>query len=192
MKDDPLHNGPMAQHWNEKYWELCEKMEKEKSDNPNTISVNTWEYPQGVINQDVVAGEESPFASIFDLMVTQIMDTREAAIREMLVKMGWTPPAEKSCKTCGENPENGPCPPDCIPSFSHWIPKEKVLIPCPVCGSMVTRHDDAILCDKCGCVFLRSETDGTWHHCVIKDSGVTIEEIHIAKGCDGECSWWPL
>ena len=28
-----------------------------------------------------------------------------------------------SCATCGEDPINGPCPPDCLPRFNHWIPK---------------------------------------------------------------------
>jgi len=85
------------------------------TDKANTITVNTWEAPEGVINQEVSFG-------IYKEIIRGVMDTREKQVREMLVKMGWTPPVEKSCKTCGENPENGPCPPDCIPSFSHWIP----------------------------------------------------------------------
>ena len=65
------------------------------SDNPNKISVNTWEFPEGVINQEIVTGGKPMFESIMDKWMKMILDTREAGIREMLVKMGWTPPKEE-------------------------------------------------------------------------------------------------
>ena len=29
----------------------------------------------------------------------------------------------KACQTCGDGPDGGPCPPDCLPTYKHWIPQ---------------------------------------------------------------------
>jgi hypothetical protein len=34
-----------------------------------------------------------------------------------------TIPLRPACYTCGEDPLNGPCPPDCLPPFKYWYDK---------------------------------------------------------------------
>jgi len=104
------------------------------------ITVDTFEFPPGVINQTITG--------VFDKVVQIVIYTREASIREMLIKMGWTPP-----------------------------PAKNAFIPCPACGTMVANRDDGvILCSQCGSVFIRNDDDGMWHRCIIKEH-ISIEDI---------------
>lgn len=54
-----------------------------------TIDVKTSVYPNGMIVSELV----DDIGTSFEKVMRTVMDTREQHIREGLIKLGWTPPA---------------------------------------------------------------------------------------------------